>query len=96
MRHAGTDPLPTLYYVDAKDEGKVYEQAAKSQLKKIHKLWVRENHKVADKAKAQEESDDKRQQNLEEAKKIVLKEDSSLPKAKIVKICESKHNFFNC
>lgn len=90
MRQAGKEPFPTIY-VDAKDEGKIYDPAAKSQLKKIQKLWVREQHKATDKAKAEEESNDKRQQNMEEAQKIVIKEDPSLPKAKIVKICESEY-----
>ncbi|XP_026740598.1 asparagine--tRNA ligase, cytoplasmic [Trichoplusia ni] len=88
MRHAGKEPFPTIY-VDAKEEGKVYEVAAKSQLKKINKIWVRENYKAVDKAKAEDEGNDKRLQNLEEAKKIVIKEDPSLPKAKIVKISET-------
>ncbi|CAH0696874.1 unnamed protein product [Spodoptera exigua] len=88
MRHAGKEPFPTIY-VDAKDDTKVYEVAAKSQLKKIHKIWVRESYKAADKAKAEEETNDKRQQNLEEAKKIVIKEDPSLPKATYVKIAEA-------
>lgn len=91
MRHAGKEPFPTIY-VDAKEEGKLYEVAAKSQLKKIQKIWVRENYKAADKAKADEELLDKRQQNLEEAKKIVIKEDPSLPKAKFVKIFETSEN----
>lgn len=85
MRHAGKEPFPTIY-VDAKEEGKAYDVVAKSQLKKIHKIWVRENNKASDKAKVEEENEEKRQLNLEEAKKIVLKEDSSLPKAKVVKI----------
>lgn len=91
MRKAGKEPFPTIY-VDSKDDSKVYDVAAKSQLKKIHKIWVREGYKAADKAKAEEDSIEKRQQNLEEAKKIVIKEDSSLPKAKIIKICESADN----
>ncbi|CAG9104422.1 unnamed protein product [Plutella xylostella] len=91
MRHAGKEPFPTIY-VDAKEERKVYEVAAKSQLKKIQKIWVRENYKAADKAKAEEDSNDKRQQNMEEAKKIVIKEDPSLPKAKVVKIYETENN----
>ncbi|KAJ0172966.1 hypothetical protein K1T71_011142 [Dendrolimus kikuchii] len=85
MRHAGKEPFPTIY-VDAKEEGKVYEVAAKSQLKKIQKIWVRESHKAADKAKAEEESSEKRLQNLEDAKKIVISQDPSLPEAKIIKI----------
>lgn len=92
MRHAGKEPFPTIY-VDAKEDGKVYDVAAKSQLKKIQKIWMRESHKAADKAKAEGEADEKRTQNLEEAKKIVLKEDPSLPKATLVKIYESKWFF---
>lgn len=83
MRHAEKEPFPTIY-VDAKEEGKIYEVAAKSQLKKIQKIWVRENYKTADKAKAEKEGNDHRQQNLEDAKKIIIKEDPSLPKAKVV------------
>lgn len=89
MRQAGKEPFPTIY-VDAKEEGKTFEVAAKSQLKKIQKIWVRENYKAADKAKADDETNERRQQNLEEAKKIVIQEDHSLPKAKPVKIFEGK------
>lgn len=92
MRHAGKEPFPTIY-VDSKDDAKTYDVAAKSQLKKIQKLWVREVHKAADKAKAEEEGNEKRQQNLEDAKKIELKEDPSLPKAKLVKIFQSEYSF---
>ncbi|CAH0402647.1 unnamed protein product [Chilo suppressalis] len=88
MRHAGKEPFPAIY-VDAKEEGKVYDVAAKSQLKKIQKIWVRENYKAADKAKAEEETNQKRQQNIEESKKIEIKEDPSLPKAKVVKIFQA-------
>ncbi|XP_034827945.1 asparagine--tRNA ligase, cytoplasmic [Maniola hyperantus] len=91
MRHAGKEPFPTIY-VDSKDDSKVYDVAAKSQLKKIQKIWVRENYKAADKAKGEEEKDEKRVQNLEEAKKIVLEQDPSLPKAKIVKILAAGEN----
>lgn len=88
MRKAGKEPFPTIY-VDSKEEGKVYDVAAKSQLKKIQKIWVREAHKAADKAKLEEETNEKRMQNLEEAKKIVIKNDPNLPKATTVKIYET-------
>ncbi|GBP92067.1 Asparagine--tRNA ligase, cytoplasmic [Eumeta japonica] len=91
MKCAGKEPFPPIY-VDAKDSSKIYELAAKSQLKKIQKVWVRENYKAADKAKADEESNQKREQNLEEAKKIVIKEDPKLPKAKTVKIFQTTEN----
>ncbi|XP_059474729.1 asparagine--tRNA ligase, cytoplasmic [Neocloeon triangulifer] len=89
MRHAGKEPFPTIY-VDAKDASKQYEPAAKSQLKKVHKIWVREQHKNEDKAKREGEDAEKRAKNLEEAKAITIKEDSSLPKAVQTKIytCE--------
>lgn len=93
MRHAGKEPFPTIF-VDSKEEGKKYDVAAKSQLKKIQKMWVRESYKAADKAKAEEEGNDKRQQNLEDAKKIEIKEDPSLPKAKIVKISQGRTHFY--
>nr|QBH73673.1 aspartyl-tRNA synthetase [Eurycantha calcarata] len=85
MHHAGKEPFPVIY-VDSKEEGQKYIEAAKSQLKKIQKIWVRENHKAADKLKKEEEDLEKRAKNLEEAKKIVIKEDSNLPKAICVKI----------
>ncbi|XP_050353147.1 asparagine--tRNA ligase, cytoplasmic-like [Nymphalis io] len=88
MRYAGKEPFPTIY-VDSKEEGKQYDVAAKSQLKKITKIWSRECYKAVEKVKVDEENVEKRQQNLDEAKKIVLKEDPSLPKAKTVKILHS-------
>lgn len=94
MRHVGKEPFPTIY-VDAKEEGKTFEVAAKSQLKKIQKIWVRENYKAADKAKVEEETSERRQQNLEEAKKNIIQEDLSLPKAKVVKMYEGELMFLN-
>ncbi|KAJ9597650.1 hypothetical protein L9F63_011484, partial [Diploptera punctata] len=91
MRHAGKEPFPVIY-VDAKEEGKKYEPAAKSQLKKIQKIWVRESYKGADKAKREEDDAIKRAKNLEDAKKIQITEDSSLPKAKLIKITNGKDN----
>jgi asparaginyl-tRNA synthetase len=93
MRHAGKEPLPTIYN-DAKaaDAADAFEVAAKSQLKKIHKLWTREISKLADKSTKEEEDLKKREQNLEEAKKIVIQQDSSLPEAKKIKICDGKAN----
>ncbi|CAB3375293.1 Hypothetical predicted protein [Cloeon dipterum] len=89
MHHAGKEPFPVIY-VDGKDAAKKFEPASKTQLKKIQKIWVREQHKSNDKAKREEEDADKRNKNLEEAKKITLKEDASLPVATKTKIqaCE--------
>lgn len=93
MRHAGKEPFPTIY-VDAKDEKaeSSFEPAAKSQLKKIVKIWAREVSKNADKSKREEEDAKKREQNLEEARKIEIKEDPLWPTAKEIKIRESIAN----
>ncbi|KAG8319443.1 hypothetical protein J6590_091808 [Homalodisca vitripennis] len=91
MRHAGKEPFPTIY-VDAKEEGKKFEVVAKSQLKKVQKIWVRESYKSADKAKKEETDADNRLKNLEEAKKIKIEEDKSLPKAKLIKIFNGKEH----
>lgn len=67
-----------------------FEPVAKSQFKKIHKLWQREQYKISDKAKKEEEDAQKRSKNLEEAKKHVLEEDKSLSPAKCIKIVDGK------
>lgn len=93
MKHAGKEPFPTIY-VDVKDEKSEspYEVAAKSQLKKIQKLWARDNSKNADKAKREEEDAKKREQNLEEARKVVIGEDPSWAPAKAIKIAKGGEN----
>lgn len=88
MRHAGKEPFPTIYQ-DAKTEGAKYEPAAKSQLKKIQKIWVREQFKNADQQKKLVEDEENRLRNLEEAKGITITEEKSLPKAKLIKIKEA-------
>ncbi|CAH0390474.1 unnamed protein product [Bemisia tabaci] len=85
MRHAGKEPFPVIY-VDSKDENQKFEPAAKSQLKKISKIWTRESYKTAEKSKREDEKAEQRAKNIEEAKKIKLQEDSTLPPAKLVKI----------
>lgn len=92
MREAGSEPFPVIY-VDSNEESTKYEPAAKSQLKKIQKIWVRENYKQADKGKKEEEDAEKRVKNLDEAKKIVISEDKTLPAAKKIRIFEG--NIFN-
>ncbi|XP_064539078.1 asparagine--tRNA ligase, cytoplasmic isoform X1 [Drosophila montana] len=89
MRHAGKEPFPTIY-VDSKDPNasEVFEPAAKSQLKKIQKLFVREGHKNADKEQREAGDAEKRQQNLEDARKVKISEDPSLPVAKRIRIVE--------
>lgn len=69
-----------------------YEPAAKSQLKKITKLWSREQHKNDAKTQREEEDAEKRNKNLEDAKKIKIEENKSLPPAERIKIFQTgKH-----
>merc|ERR1711893_400787 len=82
MRRAGKEPFPTIYQdskpdSDAAKAGQKYEVVAKSQLKKMTKLYQQEVRKAA-------EAHAKR---AEEAKKIVIEEDKSLPEAKKIRIC---------
>lgn len=91
MRHAGKEPFPVIY-VDGKEEGVKYEPAAKSQLKKITKLWAQEQRKNEAKSQREEEDAEKRNKNLEDAKKIKIEENKSLPPAERIKITHSgKH-----
>ena len=88
MRHAGKEPFPPIYQ-DSQKDGKKYEVASKSQLKKVQKLWVREQYKNEDKQKKLLEDEEKRLKNLEEAKSIVIKQDDTLPSAVGIKVYES-------
>jgi len=85
MRHAGKEPFPIIYQDSHKDNQK-YEPASKSQLKKIQKIWVREQYKNEEKEKKLLEDEEKRSKNLEEAKAIIIEENKSLPEAKQIKI----------
>lgn len=92
MKHYGKEPFPTIY-VDAKDEKSgPYEPAAKSQLKKIQKLWAQDQRKNADKSKKEDEDAKKREQNLEDAKKIIITQNPELPEAKRIKIVDGEAN----
>lgn len=73
MRFAGKEPFPTIY-VDAKsaESGEKYEPVAKSQLKKLQKLWAAQERKNADKSQREANDAAKREQNIEEAKKVEL------------------------
>lgn len=85
MKCAGKEPFPK-FYTDSKKEGEKWELVSQSQLKKIKKIWVREQHKTADKVLKEHDDADRREKNLEEAKKIIITIDDSLPKAHQVKI----------
>uniref|UniRef100_A0A0K8TMS9 Asparagine--tRNA ligase, cytoplasmic n=1 Tax=Tabanus bromius TaxID=304241 RepID=A0A0K8TMS9_TABBR len=92
MKHAEKEPFPPIY-VDVKNTEnttELYELAAKSQLKKIQKLWVRDNFKKAEKSSKEADDAKKREQNLDEAKKITIS-DSGEP-VKLIKIVDGKEN----
>lgn len=93
MLFTGKEPFPNIY-VDNKDSKceKPFDLIAKSQYKKIHKLWVRENTKHAEKFKKEEGDAKKREQNLEEARKIILQQESTLPEPKRIKISNGTEN----
>ncbi|KAJ7420093.1 hypothetical protein BTVI_22754 [Pitangus sulphuratus] len=59
---------------------------SKSQMKNVKKLWHREQMKNEAKEKKEAEDLLRREKNLEEAKKVVIKNDPSLPEPKCVKI----------
>ncbi|XP_020293080.1 asparagine--tRNA ligase, cytoplasmic [Pseudomyrmex gracilis] len=88
MRHAGKEPFPIIYQ-DSREDGKKYEPASKSQLKKVQKIWVREQYKKNENENKVLEDEEKRLKNLEEAKAIVIEEDKSLPEAKQIKLREA-------
>merc|ERR1719464_1518934 len=84
MKHAAKEPFPTIY-VDVKPDseaakaGARYEVIAKAQLKKVTKLWL-------------QEAEEARLKRAEDAKKVKISMDSSLPKAKKIKLRECKDN----
>jgi asparaginyl-tRNA synthetase len=75
--------------VDAKDPAqKKYELISKTQLKKLKNFIDAEVRKDASKNAKEAEDAARREKNMEEAKKVIIKEDPSLPKSKTVKISE--------
>ena len=55
-------------------------------MKKVVKIWQRDQYKAADKLKKENEDAEKRTKNIEEAKLITLEEDPTKPAAKQAKI----------
>ncbi|XP_003703246.1 asparagine--tRNA ligase [Megachile rotundata] len=88
MHSVGKEPFPQIYHDSSKGSEK-YELVSKSQLKKIQKIWVREQYKSEEKQKKLLEDEEKRTKNLEDAKMIVIQEDSTLPPAIRIKIRDS-------
>ena len=79
--------IPVFYIL-----GKKYEPVAKSQLKKMTKLWAQEVKKAKEKQKRDADAAEATRKRAEEAKKIVIKEDSSLPTPVKIKIFQSHEN----
>ncbi|XP_071964807.1 asparagine--tRNA ligase, cytoplasmic-like [Antedon mediterranea] len=84
MKTSG-EPFPK-FMVDSKKEGERWEEVSQAQRKKISKLYSAEQRKQADREKKEAEKAEQRERNLEEAKKVTIEEDSSLPKAEVIKI----------
>nr|XP_013807049.1 PREDICTED: asparagine--tRNA ligase, cytoplasmic-like [Apteryx mantelli mantelli] len=80
---AGKEPFPTIY-VDLQKENERWSIISKSQMKNVKKLWHREQMKNEAKEKKEAEDLLRREKNLEEAKKVVIKNDPSLPEPKCV------------
>ncbi|XP_004268091.1 asparagine--tRNA ligase, cytoplasmic isoform X1 [Orcinus orca] len=83
----GKEPFPTIY-VDSQKENERWDVISKSQMKNIRKLWHREQMKSESREKKEAEDSLRREKNLEEAKKITIKNDPSLPEPSCVKIRE--------
>ncbi|XP_017745949.1 asparagine--tRNA ligase, cytoplasmic isoform X2 [Rhinopithecus roxellana] len=81
----GKEPFPTIY-VDSQKENERWNVISKSQLKNIKKMWHREQMKSESREKKEAEDSLRREKNLEEAKKITIKNDPGLPEPKCVKI----------
>ncbi|KAJ8028991.1 Asparagine--tRNA ligase, cytoplasmic [Holothuria leucospilota] len=89
MKLAGGEPFPK-FMGDSKTEGEKWEEVSQAQRKKVAKIFAREQAKKAEREKKEAEDAERREKNLEEAKKVKITEDASLPKAKTIKIRETK------
>ncbi|KAF7696793.1 hypothetical protein HF521_005211 [Silurus meridionalis] len=84
---AGKEPFPTIY-VDSQKEGERWAVISKTQMKNVKKLFHKEQMKTDVKEKKEVEDAERREKNLEEAKKIVIENDPSLPEPKTAKISQ--------
>ncbi|CAL1291647.1 unnamed protein product [Larinioides sclopetarius] len=89
MRYSGKEPFPN-FYVESNKDGEKWQLVSQSQIKKVKKIWQREQYKNAEKDQKEKEDADRREKNLEEAKKIIITIDDSLPKPVQVKIRDCK------
>lgn len=85
MLTVGKEPFP-VFYVDSQKENERWDVISKTQLKNVKKLWTREHMKNEAKEKKQAEDNQRREKNLEEAKRIVVQNDPTLPEAVTAKI----------
>ncbi|KAG8191410.1 hypothetical protein JTE90_010585 [Oedothorax gibbosus] len=85
MRFSVKEPFPN-FYMESNKEGEQWQLVSQSQLKKVKKIWQREQHKNAEKVQKEQEDAERREKNMEEAKKITITMDGLLPKAIEVKI----------
>uniref|UniRef100_A0A674AE72 Asparaginyl-tRNA synthetase 1 n=1 Tax=Salmo trutta TaxID=8032 RepID=A0A674AE72_SALTR len=85
LTFAGKEPFPTIY-VDSQKEGERWAVISKTQRKNVKKLFAREQMKSESKDKKEAEDSERREKNLDGAKKITIQNDSSLPEPKTVKI----------
>lgn len=85
MLTVGKEPFP-VFYVDSQKENERWDVISKTQLKNVKKLWAREQMKNEAKEKKQAEDNLRREKNLEEARRIVVQNDPTLPEAVTAKI----------
>uniref|UniRef100_A0A672G8T5 Asparaginyl-tRNA synthetase 1 n=1 Tax=Salarias fasciatus TaxID=181472 RepID=A0A672G8T5_SALFA len=78
LQFAGKEPFPVLY-VDSQKEDERWAVISKTQMKNAKKAFNREQMKSDSKDKKEAEDGERREKNLEEAKKIVIQNDPSLP-----------------
>lgn len=87
MQHVGKEPFPEIF-VDGKEA--MFEPVSKSQLKKLVKVWQRDQRKESERSLREAEDAEKRAKNLEEARAVLIEEDSSLAPAKRCRISHLK------
>uniref|UniRef100_UPI00398F7CD0 asparagine--tRNA ligase, cytoplasmic n=1 Tax=Pristiophorus japonicus TaxID=55135 RepID=UPI00398F7CD0 len=85
LHAVGKEPFPTIY-VDSQKENERWEVISKSQMKSIKKLWHRDQMKNESKEKKELEDALRREKNLEDAKKIVIKLNLGLEEPHQIKI----------
>ncbi|XP_035824730.1 asparagine--tRNA ligase, cytoplasmic [Aplysia californica] len=85
MRKAGQEPFPLIYW-DSKNPEQVYGPVAKSQLRRVQKIWHKEQYKKASLDEASRKDAERREKAIEAAKKITIENDASLPAPTKIKL----------